>query len=162
MPRRKRVLKRPTILEDRTFNSILVAKLINRIMWDGKKTIASKIVNEALTTASEDLQITPIEVLELALTNVKPQIEVQSMRVGGANYQVPVEPRPERSLRLGLTWIVNSARKVKGKKMSTKLKQILIESYKGEGAAVSKKNDVHRTASGNKAFAHFALRRKKQ
>lgn len=161
MPRRKRVLKRPTVLEDRTFNSILVTRLINRIMWDGKKTVASKIVNEALITASEDLQITPIDVLEIALTNVKPQIEVQSMRIGGANYQVPVEPRAERSVRLGLTWIVNSARKIKGKKMSIKLKQILIDSYKGEGPAVAKRNSVHQTASGNKAFAHFALRRKK-
>lgn len=161
MPRRKRVLKRPTVLEDRTFNSILVTRLINRIMWDGKKTVASKIVNEALITASEDLQITPIKVLEIALTNVKPQIEVQSMRIGGANYQVPVEPRNERSVRLGLTWIVNSARKIKGKKMSIKLKQILIDSYKGEGPAVAKRNSVHQTASGNKAFAHFALRRKK-
>jgi len=161
MPRRKRVLKRPTILVDRTFSSLLVSKLINRVMWDGKKSVASKIVNEALTTASEDLQITPIEVLELALVNVKPLIEVQSMRVGGANYQVPIEPRPERSLRLGLTWIVNSARKIKGKKMSIKLKQILVDSYKGEGPAVAKRNSVHQTASGNKAFAHFALRRKK-
>lgn len=161
MPRRKRVLKRPTVLEDRTFNSILVTRLINRIMWDGKKTVASRIVNEALKDASEDLQITPIEVLETALTNVKPQIEVQSMRIGGANYQVPVEPRTERSVRLGLTWIVNSARKIKGKKMSIKLKQILVDSYKGEGPAVAKRNSVHQTASGNKAFAHFALRRKK-
>lgn len=161
MPRRKRVLKRPTVLEDRTFNSILVTRLINRIMWDGKKTVASRIVNEALRDASEDLQITPIEVLETALTNVKPQIEVQSMRIGGANYQVPVEPRTERSVRLGLTWIVNSARKIKGKKMSIKLKQILVDSYKGEGPAVAKRNSVHQTASGNKAFAHFALRRKK-
>jgi small subunit ribosomal protein S7 len=161
MPRRKRVLKRPTILEDKTFSSILVARLINRIMWDGKKTVASKIVTEALTTASEDLQITPVEVLEIALNNVKPQIEVQSMRIGGANYQVPIEPRAERSVRLGLTWIVNSARKIKGKKMSIKLRQILIDSYKGEGPAVAKRNSVHQTASGNKAFAHFALRRKK-
>ena len=161
MPRRKRVLKRPTILEDKTFNSILVARLINRIMWDGKKTVASKIVTQALTTASEDLQITPIEVLEIALNNVKPQIEVQSMRIGGANYQVPIEPRAERSVRLGLTWIVNSARKIKGKKMSIKLRQILIDSYKDKGPTVAKRNSVHQTASGNKAFAHFALRRKK-
>ncbi len=161
MPRRKRVLKRPTINEDKNFSSVLVSRLINRVMWDGKKTIASKIVTTALNEASEVLQITPIEVLETALTNVKPQIEVQSMRVGGANYQVPMEPRPERSLRLGLTWIVGSARKIKGKAMSTKLKQILIDSYKSEGPAVAKRNSVHQTAYGNKAFAHFALRRKK-
>ena len=161
MPRRKRVLKRPTINEDRNFGSLLVSRLINRVMWNGKKTVASKIVTVALNEASEVLQATPIEVLENAVNNVKPQIEVQSIRVGGANYQVPMEPRPERALRLGLTWIVNSARKIKGKAMAVKLKQVLIDSYKSEGAAVAKRNTVHQTAYGNKAFAHFALRRKK-
>jgi small subunit ribosomal protein S7 len=158
MPRRKRVLKRPAILPDRTFGSTLVTKLTNRVMYDGKKTTASKIVSEALVQASEELQVAPLEVLETALDNVKPQVEVKSMRVGGANYQVPVEPYPARQLRLGLTWLVNSARSIKGRKMSARLKQVLIESFQGTGAAVAKRNSVHQTAAGNKAFAHFALR----
>jgi small subunit ribosomal protein S7 len=164
MPRKKRVLKRPQILADKTFGSVLVSRLINRVMWDGKKTIATRIVSNALVSASEELNIAPIEVLEVALDNVKPQVEVKSMRVGGANYQVPIEPRPERALRLGLTWITNSARAIKGRPMEEKLKEVLVQSYQSQGPAVSKRNSVHQTAAGNKAFAHFASRgaKKKQ
>jgi small subunit ribosomal protein S7 len=162
MPRRQRVLKRPTILADKTFGSILVSKITNRIMWDGKKTTATGIVNKALVQASEELQVAPLEVLETAVENVKPQVEVKSMRVGGANFQVPIEPYPARQLRLGLTWIVNSARSIKGRPMDQKLKQILVESYQGQGPAVAKRNSVHQTAAGNKAFAHFANRAKKK
>ncbi len=158
MARRKRVLKRPTILPDKAFGSILVSKLINRIMWNGKKTIANKIVFDALTEASEELQVTPVEVLEAAVENVRPQVEVKSMRVGGASYQVPMEPYAARSLRLGLTWMVLAARNGKGKPMNKKLKQILVESYRNEGPAVAKRNSVHQTAAGNKAFAHLASR----
>lgn len=158
MPRKKRVLKRPQILPDSNFGSILVSRLINRVMWDGKKTVATKIVSTALTDAAAELQVAPEEVLEVALDNVKPQVEVKSMRVGGANYQVPMEPRPERALRLGLTWIVNSARSGKGKPMNVKLRQVLVESYNGQGAAVAKRNSVHQTAAGNKAFTHLAYR----
>lgn len=161
MSRRARVIKRPTISPDKTFGSILVTRLINRIMWDGKKTIAAKIVNTALISASEELGVTPIEVLEAAVENVKPQVEVKSMRVGGATYQVPVEPYAARQLRLGLTWIVNYSRAIKGKAMAEKLKQILVESFQNTGAAVAKKTSVHQTAAGNRAFAHFAQRRKK-
>jgi len=162
MPRKQRTLKRPQIQPDKTFNSVLVSRLINRIMWDGKKTIAAGIVVEALKNSSEDLQVEPLEVLETAVANVKPQIEVKSVRVGGANYQVPMEPYPERALRLALTWIVNGARDIKGKPMNQKLKQILVESFNSEGPAVAKKNTVHQTAAGNKAFAHLALRVKKK
>jgi small subunit ribosomal protein S7 len=162
MSRRKRVLKRPTIHPDSTFSSVLVSRLTNRIMYDGKKSVATKIVNQALTDASEELQVTPVEVLEMALENVKPQVEVKSMRVGGASYQVPIEPYPARALRLGLTWISNSARNIKGKPMSQRLKSVLIESFRGEGPAVAKRNTVHQTAAGNKAFAHFANRAKKK
>lgn len=158
MARRKRVLKRPTILVDKTFGSVLVSRLINRVMYDGKKTVSAKVVVDALTLASEELQVAPLEVIETAIENVRPQIEVKSMRVGGASYQVPMEPYPARSLRLGLTWIVNSARNIKGKPMSQKLKQILVESFKGEGPAIAKRNAVHQTAAGNKAFAHLAAR----
>ena len=158
MPRRKRVLKRPTIAPDKTFNSILVTRLINRVMWSGKKSIATNIVTTALNAASEELQIAPLEVIETAVANVRPQIEVKSVRVGGANYQVPVEPYEARSLRLALTWITDSARNIKGKPMDEKLKQVLLDSFKNEGLAVAKRNSVHQTASGNKAFAHLAMR----
>jgi small subunit ribosomal protein S7 len=131
-------------------------------MWSGKKTIATKIVVEAMTLSAEKLQVAPLEVLERAVENVKPQIEVKSMRVGGASYQVPVEPYPARSLRLGLTWITDSARKIKGKPMAMRLSQILTDSFNNEGPAVSKRNAVHQTAAGNKAFAHFANRAKKK
>ncbi len=162
MSRRKRALKRPKISPDKVFNSILVTRLVNRIMWDGKKTVANKIVVEALNKASEDLQVAPLEVLDTVVANVKPQIEVKGVRVGGANYQVPMEPYPARALRLALTWIVNGARNIKGRPMADKLKQILVESYNNEGPAITKRNTVHQTAAGNKAFAHLALRVKKK
>jgi small subunit ribosomal protein S7 len=158
MPRKKRVLKRPTITPDKKFGSVLVSRLTNRIMWDGKKTVAARIVNEALTKASDELKIAPVELLEVVLSNVQPQVEVKSVRVGGANYQVPMEPYPARAMRLGLTWIVDGARSVKGKPMAEKLSTILIQSYNSEGTAVAKRNTVHQTAAGNKAFAHLAQR----
>jgi small subunit ribosomal protein S7 len=162
MPRRKRVLKRPLIAADKTFNSELVSRLINRVMNNGKKTVATKIVTEAMTIAAEKLQVAPLEMLETVVGNVKPQVEVKSMRVGGASYQVPIEPYPARALRLGLTWITDSASNIKGKPMAQKLAQIFVDSYKNEGPAVAKKNAVHQTAAGNKAFAHFANRAKKK
>jgi len=158
MPRRKRVLKRPVLNPDPTYNSLLVTKLINRIMWNGKKTVATKIVYSALEIASKELQISPIEVLETAVNNTRPTIEVKAVRVGGATYQVPIEPYAERSLRLGLTWITNTARNQKGKAMSEKLATALIDSYNNTGQAVSKRNAVHQTAAGNRAFAHLAIR----
>jgi len=158
MPRRQRVLKRPQIQPDKTFHSELVTRLTNRIMWDGKKTTAVKIVESALKNAADELNATPLEVIETAVANVKPQVEVKSMRVGGANYQVPIEPYPARQLRLALTWIVDGARSMKGRPMADKLKDVLIQSYKSEGPAVAKRDTVHQTAAGNKAFAHLAVR----
>jgi small subunit ribosomal protein S7 len=157
MSRKARVLKRLQIKPDRTYNSILVSRLINRVMLSGKKTVATKIVVSSLNKASEELQVAPVEVLEKAVQNTQPQIEVKSMRVGGASYQVPVEPYPERALRLSLTWMVNGARDIKGKPMDEKLASILISSYNGEGPAVDKRNVVHQLAAGNKAFAHLAM-----
>jgi len=158
MPRRKRVLKRPNILPDSTFNSVLVSRMINRVMWDGKKTVAAKIVVGALRDASDELKVAPLDVIETAVKNVTPQVEVKSVRVGGANYQVPIQPYEARALRLALTWIINSARSVKGRPMRSKLKDILVQSYNMEGAAVAKKDTVHQTAAGNRAFAHLAMR----
>jgi small subunit ribosomal protein S7 len=162
MPRRARVLKRPTILEDRTFNSILVSRVVNRVMWDGKKTVANKIVVNAMNMAADKLSLPALEILETAVANVKPNVEVKSMRVGGASYQVPVEPYPARALRLALTWIIDAARKIKGKPMTNRLSQIIVDSFNSEGPAVAKRNTVHQTAAGNKAFAHFASRAKKK
>ena len=162
MPRKPRALKRPTIAPDKKYNSVLITKLINRIMWDGKKTIATTIVNEALSKSAEELQVEPVELLETVIANVKPQVEVKSVRVGGANYQVPMEPYPARALRLGMTWMVDSARAIKGKPMAERLSTILTQSFKNEGAAVAKRNTVHQTAAGNKAFAHLASRGKKK
>ncbi len=156
MSRKKRVLKRPRILPDKNFNSVLVSRLINRVMYDGKKNIASRIVYNALSKGAEKLNIEPLELLEVAVKNTKPQVEVKSMRVGGASYQVPVEPYPARALRLSLTWIVNTSRDIKGKDMEDRLMKVLIDSYKETGPAVTKRNTVHQLAAGNKAFAHFA------
>jgi len=158
MPRRPRVLKRPAIAPDQNFNSILVSKLINRVMWNGKKTVATRIVVTALEKAAEELQTTPLEVLDVALKNVCPQIEVRGVRVGGANYQVPVEVQDPRKTRLGMTWIVDAARNVKGVPMADKLFRVILDSYNGQGTAVDKRNSVHRTAAGNKALAHLASR----
>jgi small subunit ribosomal protein S7 len=158
MSRRKRVLKRPLISPDATFGSVLVSRLTNRIMWDGKKTIAQKIVTEAIKGASDELQVAPLEVIETAVKNVQPTVEVKTVRVGGANYQVPMEPYEARALRLALTWISNAARDMKGRKMAEKLQQVLRESYNNEGNAVGKRRSVEQTAAGNKAFAHLASR----
>lgn len=158
MARRKRVLKRSPIKPDRDFNSVLVSRFVNRVMWNGKKTVATGIVIGALKGASEILQADPVEVLEKAVDNVQPQVEVKSVRIGGANYQVPLEPYPARKLRLAITWIIDAARNIKGKPMQVKLQQILVDSYKGEGPAVAKRDTVHQTAAGNKAFAHLAAR----
>ena len=162
MSRKKRVLKRPTILVDKNFGSLLVSRLINRIMWDGKKTVATNIVNTALSNSAEELQIDPLELLDAVIKNVQPIVEVKSMRIGGASYQVPVEPYPARALRLALTWLVDAARKIDGKPMAVKLQFVLTQAYKGEGPAVAKKKSVEQTAAGNKAFAHFATRGKKK
>jgi small subunit ribosomal protein S7 len=162
MPRKARVLKRPVVQADKKYGSVLVSKLVNRIMWDGKKTIATSIVDKALTKAADELKISPVELLEAVVANVRPTVEVKSVRVGGANYQVPMEPYPARALRLGLTWIVDAARAIKGKPMEEKLATLLVQSYNQEGPAVAKRNTVHQTAAGNKAFAHLASRVKKK
>jgi small subunit ribosomal protein S7 len=162
MSRKKRVLKRPSVQPDLVFGSVLVTRLVNRVMKDGKKTKAANIVYKALYQASENLQVEPLEVLEKAVENVKPKIEVKSMRVGGANYQVPMEPYPFRALSLSLRWIVNSSRGISGTSMANALRTVLEQSYNDEGPAIDIRKRVEQTAAGNKAFAHLAaLARKK-
>jgi len=144
------------IVPDLKHNSKKVSKFVNYIMLDGKKSVALKIVYDAFDIIEEKGEGKAIEVFETALKNVGPEMEVKSRRVGGANYQVPIPVSAERQLALAMRWIINFARDGKGQSMSKKLANILIESAKGEGPAVKKKEDTHKMAEANKAFAYFA------
>ncbi len=143
------------ITPDTKYNDILVAKLINYIMWDGKKSTATNIVYEAFDIIKEKTKEEPLEVFKKAMSNVAPVIEVRSRRVGGATYQVPVEVKENRRVALALRWLRNYARDRKEKTMAAKLASEIISASKGEGSAFKKKEDVHRMAEANKAFAHF-------
>jgi small subunit ribosomal protein S7 len=144
------------IKPDAKFNSETVAKLVNYVMRDGKKSTAQKIVYGALAVIAEKSKKDPIEVFDEALKNVMPQVEVKSRRVGGANYQIPTPVRGERRVMLGFRWIIEAANAVKGRSMSEKLGNEIVSAAAGEGNAVKKKLDVHRMAEANRAFAHFA------
>ena len=141
---------------DLKHSSLLVAKIINKVMYAGKKSVAMGVVYRALEIASKKLEKPELEVLEKAMDNASPTVELKSRRVGGANYQVPKEVRPERRVALGIRWIIDSARSGKGKPMEQKLAEELINAYNNTGNAVKKKNDTHRMADANKAFAHLA------
>lgn len=154
MPRRRRVLQRPEIQPDNRFGDMVVSKFINMLMWSGKKSIATGIVYTAL----DDLQKKGedgIKTFKKAIDNVKPEIEVRSRRVGGANYQVPMEVRPERKLTLSCRWLIESARDRAGHSMAEKLSAELYEAANGRGGAMKKREDVHKMAEANRAFAHF-------
>lgn len=140
---------------DKRYNSLLVSKLINKIMSRGKKTVAERIVYQALEEAGKKLGMKPLEALEKALSNVKPVLEVKSRRVGGATYQVPIEVRPLRAEDLGLRWVIGFARQKKGKDMALKLYEEIFQAAKGEGLAVKKREDTHKMAEANRAFAHY-------
>ena len=153
----RRKVKHKTFTEpDRRYQSLLVAKLVNKIMWAGKKSIAEKIVYGALVQAEQKLGKPALEVLNTVIENAGPQVELKSRRVGGANYQVPIEIRPERKTTLPVRWIIDAARHGKGKPMEQKLLEELLNAYNNTGTAIKKKQDVHRMAEANKAFAHFA------
>jgi small subunit ribosomal protein S7 len=142
---------------DTKYQSETVARFINAIMWDGKKSVARTIVYGAFDVMKKaDEAVDPLAVFETALTNVSPTIEVRSRRVGGANYQVPTEVRPARRRLLAFQWIIGAARSGKGKAMDEKLAAVLMEAAKGEGPAIRKRDDVHRMAEANRAFAHLA------
>jgi len=143
------------IAPDPVYGDALVAKLINRIMWDGKKTVAQKIVYKAFDYIREKMGKDPLEVFHKAVDNVRPVLEVRPRRVGGATYQVPIEVQEPRKTSLALRWIVNAARAKKGRPMYLKLAEELIASYQGTGAAVKKREDVHKMAEANRAFAHL-------
>lgn len=148
--------KKHPIEADLKFDSIILAKFINYIMLNGKKSVSEKIVYESLSLASDKLKAKEMDVFEQALKNVGPILEVKSKRIGGANYQVPVEVSKDRKHTLAMRWIIEAARNGKGKKMAEKLASEFMNAYHGEGAAVKKKQDTHRMAEANKAFAHFA------
>jgi small subunit ribosomal protein S7 len=133
-----------------------VTKLVNYVMKNGKKMVAEKITYTALETAALELKVEPSEVLEGALKNVSPVVEVRGRRVGGANLQVPMEVPKNRRMMLALRWLLAAARAAKGKPMAQKLAAELIAAYKNEGAAVKKREETHRMAEANRAFAHFA------
>lgn len=154
MPRRSGVPKRD-VLPDPVYNSTVLAKLINQVMLDGKKGTAQTIVYEALEIASSKLSASPIAIFEQALENAKPQLEVKARRVGGSTYQVPMEIRGERRQTLAIRWLVDFARKRGEKTMRERLAGELVDAYNGTGGAVKKKDEMHRMAEANKAFAHY-------
>jgi small subunit ribosomal protein S7 len=151
---RRPVKNRKQPAPDEVYGSLKVAKLINYVMERGKKDTARKIVYKMMDELKKDCD--PLVILEEALENAAPTVEVRSRRVGGANYQVPREVRPERRLSLGLRWIVEAAEGTKGKPMNVSLLNEVRAAHKGEGSAVTKKETTHRMAEANKAFAHFA------
>ena len=154
MPRRGHVPKRD-VLADPIYNDKTVTRLINNIMQDGKKGVAQKICYDAFDTIKEKTGKNPLEVFELAMNNIMPVLEVKARRVGGATYQVPMEVRPERRIALALRWIRTYSRDRKDKSMAAKLAAELLAASNNEGSAVKKKEDTHRMAEANKAFAHF-------
>ncbi|AUT45300.1 30S ribosomal protein S7 [Achromobacter sp. AONIH1] len=154
MPRRREVPKRE-ILPDPKFGSVELAKFMNVVMLDGKKAVAERIVYGALEQVATKTGKEPIEVFSTAINNIKPIVEVKSRRVGGANYQVPVEVRPVRRLALAMRWLREAAKKRGEKSMDLRLAGELIDASEGRGAAMKKREDTHKMAEANKAFSHF-------
>ena len=154
MPRKGPVQKRD-VLPDPVYNSKVVTKFINKVMLSGKKSVAQRVVYDAFEAIREKTGKDPLEVFETALKNVMPVLEVRARRVGGANYQVPVEVRPERRQTLGIRWIVNYARLRNEKTMDARLSAELMDAANNVGASIKKKEDTHKMAEANKAFAHY-------
>lgn len=153
--RRTRAEKKQ-IQPDPKFNNLLIARFINQIMLDGKKSIAQKIVYNAFDIVYKKTNKDPLEVFDLALKNIAPDLEIKGKRIGGANYQIPYEVKGDRKNTLAFRWIIEVSRGKKGKSMAQKLATEILEASKGQGAAVKKKEDTHRMAEANKAFAHYA------
>jgi len=155
MPRKKLLDKRP-VAPDPRFNSVLVSKFTNGLMVDGKKTVARRLFYDAMEIIDNKVaDQEPLVVFEEAMENVRPKVEVKSRRVGGATYQVPVEVRPERRNALAIRWIINFAQSRSGQSMSEKLAAELLDAFNSRGASVKKKDDTHKMAEANKAFAHY-------
>ena len=154
MSRKKRAPKR-IFYPDPKFGSVVLSKFINFLMYDGKKTKAEKIIYTALDKIKEKTKEDPIKVFNDAVNNIRPNLEVRSRRVGGATYQVPVEVKTKRSQTLALRWLLDATRKRKNKSMSDKLINELMDAYQKKGSAIKKREDTHKMAESNKAFAHF-------
>ena len=154
MPRKGHVAKR-NVLPDPIYNSVLVTRLINSVMLDGKKGVAQQIIYGAFDRVSKATGRDPLEVYNQALENIMPQLEVRSRRVGGANYQVPVEVKPDRAQALAFRWLAQYARLRNGHSMAENLANEIIDASNGTGASVKKKEDTHKMAEANKAFAHY-------
>ncbi|MBU6514208.1 MAG: 30S ribosomal protein S7 [Betaproteobacteria bacterium] len=152
---RRRVIAKREILPDPKFGNLDVAKFMNVVMLSGKKAIAESIVYGAFDTIQSKSGKDPVEVFSQALSNVKPMVEVKSRRVGGANYQVPVEVRPQRRAALAMRWLREAAKKRGEKSMALRLANELMEASEGRGAAMKRRDEVHRMAEANKAFSHF-------
>ena len=152
---RKRRASKKIFLTDTKYKSNLIIKLMNSIMYDGKKTIAEKIIYDAISKIKSKIKEEPINVFNEAINNIKPTVEVRSRRVGGATYQVPVEVKSKRSQALALRWLIDASRKRKDKNMSDKIFNEIYDAYQNRGSAIKKKEDTHRMAESNKAFAHF-------
>ncbi len=154
MPRRKRVIKK-RIYEDPRYNDYEIEKFINKLMWDGKKDLAYRIFYDMMDQIKEKMNQDPLPVFKKALNNVKPKLEVRPRRIGGATYQIPIEVSPHRSLSLAIRWIVETARSKKGKSIVDRLVEEILEAYKGEGASIKKRDETHKMAEANRAFAHY-------
>lgn len=154
MPRRTKVVKRQ-IPPDAKYGSPIVAKLINCIMLDGKKATAERIVYDALDLAGQQLKTEPLGIMDQAIKNATPLLQVKSRRVGGATYQVPIEVKADRGLYLAMRWLITFSRERSGKSMAEKLAAEIVDAVQGQGATIKKRQDTHRMAEANKAFAHY-------
>ncbi|HET8670020.1 MAG TPA: 30S ribosomal protein S7 [Candidatus Saccharimonadales bacterium] len=157
MPRKKTKALVREIQPDRRYNSVQVQRVINRVMRDGKKQLAERLVYQAMEKAASKLKVdNPLDVFEQAYKNIQPHLETRSRRVGGANYQIPFEVRGQRQNHLTTMWFVTAARARKGMSMADRLSLEIVDAYNSTGAAVKKKEDTHKMAEANRAFAHFA------
>ena len=152
---RKKTQPKKNIVPDPKFNSIIIPKLINNIMYDGKRGVAAKIVYDAIEKIKTKSKDEPINIFNEAINNIKPTVEVRSRRVGGATYQVPVEVRSDRALALAIRWLINSSRNRSENSMTERLSGELIDASSNRGASVKKKEDTHKMAEANRAFAHY-------
>ncbi|MGB4966825.1 MAG: 30S ribosomal protein S7 [Candidatus Saccharimonadales bacterium] len=157
MPRKVTASLVRDIPADRMYNNVQVQRLINRVMRDGKKQVAERLVYDGMETAAKKLKVdNPLEVFEQAFSNIKPHLETRSRRVGGANYQIPFEVKGQRQNHLMMMWFVQAARSRKGMSMADRIAAELMDAYNNQGSAVKKREDTHRMAEANRAFAHFA------
>ena len=154
MSRKRKAPKKLAVIDPK-YKSTIIPKLINSIMYDGKKTIAEKIIYDAIDKIKTKSKDEPLNVFNDAINNIRPTVEVRSRRVGGATYQVPVEVKSKRSQALALRWLVDASRKRKDKNMSDKIFNEIYDAYQNRGSAIKKKEDTHKMAESNKAFAHF-------